>query len=199
MRLRNRLETTPRPIVGFTLLELLIVMTLLLVIGAIAIPNMVTVISNARLRGGGTSLAGLLQNSRMLAVKENKTKTTHFTVLGNGPVAYVKNPTDASAISRTDPQAQLGAPLTRFVTPTGSGAPPALDSTTLGFTPVTDDPSFNSRGLPCLYASGICTNTGFIFYFKDTRPYGASGWIAVSISPAGRIKRWVWNRTAWGD
>jgi prepilin-type N-terminal cleavage/methylation domain-containing protein len=199
MRLRTLQKSDAGRHSGFTLLELLIVVTLMLVIGAIAIPNMVTIISNARLRGGGTNLSGLFQNARMLAVKENKTKTTHFTVLGNGPVAYVKNPTDSSNVLTTDPQAQLGAPLTRFTTPSGSGAPAALTTTELGFTPATDDPSFNSRGLPCIYASGICTTSGFIYYFKDRRPYGASGWIAVSISPAGRIKRWVWNRTFWGD
>jgi Tfp pilus assembly protein FimT len=184
---------------GFSLLELAVGVLLVMVLGVIAIPNMVMVISNVRLRGGATTLSGLLQSCRMIAVKENRTKTTRFTVLSSGPVAYVKGAADASGISKTDPQAQLGVPLTKFTTPTGLGAPAALTSTELGFTAATTDPSFNSRGLPCSYSAGNCTNSGFAYYFKDVRPLGRSGWTAVSISPAGRIKQWFWNGTTWGD
>src|SRR5687767_8084581 len=93
---------------GFSLLDLAVVVLLLMVLGVIAIPNMVMVISNARLRGGATTLSGLLQSCRMIAVKENRTKTTRFTVLSSGPVAYVKGAADASGLVKTDPQAQLG-------------------------------------------------------------------------------------------
>jgi len=191
---RNRVSTRR----GFSLLELLIVVAILMVLGIIAIPNMMIVISNARLLGGGTNLSGLLQNSRALAIGKNATMTTHFTVLGSGPVAYVKEANDTSALSDKDPQVQLGAPLTKVTTPSGPGAPVALTSGELGFTPVTTDPSFNSRGLPCAYSAGVCPTSGFVYYFRDFRSMGKSGWIAVSISPAGRIKRWVHSGTSWG-
>ena len=183
---------------GFSLLELLVVVSVLMVISIIAIPNMMTVISNARLQGGGTNLSGLLQNSRALAIGQNTTMTTHFTVLGNGPVAFVKQADDAPVLAHLDPQVQLGAPLIKEDPPLGAGAPAALTSTELGFTAVTTDPSFNSRGLPCAYWMGVCTTTGFVFYFRDNRSMGKSGWIAVSISPAGRIKRWMFSGTSWG-
>ena len=184
---------------GFSILEVLIVVSVLLILGIIGIPNMMTVISNARLQGGGTSLSGLLQNTRMQAVKKNVTMTAHFTVLGNGPVAYAKQATDTSSLTASDPQAQLGAPLTKMAsTPTGSGAPAALTTAELGFTAVTTDPSFNSRGLPCVYSSpGNCANSGFVYYFRDSRPSGKTGWIAVSISPAGRIRRWTYSSGSW--
>jgi len=183
---------------GFSILEVLIVVSILLILGIIAIPNMMTVISNARLQGGGTSLSGLLQSTRMQAVKKNITMSTHFTVLGNGPVAYAKPATDSSSLAATDPQAQLGAPLTKMTsTPTGPGAPAALTTTELGFTAVTTDPSFNSRGLPCVYSGGNCASSGFVYYFKDSRPQGKTGWIAVSISPAGRIRRWTYSGGSW--
>jgi len=183
---------------GFSLLEMLIVVAILLVLGIIAIPNMMIVISNARLQGGGTNLSGILQNSRSLAIGKNATMTTHFTILGNGPVAYVKEANDVSALNDKDPQVQLGAPLTKVTTPTGPGAPAALTTTELGFTAGTTDPSFNSRGLPCAYSGGVCPTSGFVYYFRDFRSMGKSGWIAVSISPAGRIKRWIYSGTSWG-
>jgi Tfp pilus assembly protein FimT len=180
---------------GFSLLELIVVTFILIVIGVIALPNMVNVVSNARLHGGATSLSAMLQNCRMLAVKENKTKTTYFDIMANGPVAYVKNATDVNtALASGDPQVQLGTPLTRYVTPTGADAPTTLDP---GFTASTGNPSFNPSGLPCAYSGGNCTNSGFVYYFKDRRPMGKSGWAAVSISPAGRIKRWFWDGSNW--
>src|SRR5688572_18919101 len=127
---------------GFTLLELAIVVLILMVVGTIAIPSMVNVISNSRLRGGATNLSGLLQNCRMMAVKENRTKTTRFTIMSNGPVAYVKNASDTAGILAKDAQIQLGTPLTKK-DPTELGTIPQLTTTELGFTAVSTDPSFN--------------------------------------------------------
>src|SRR6185436_9644065 len=92
---------------GFSLIELLIVLGIILALIAIGVPSMATIISNARLSGGVTNLSGLLQNCRMIAIKENKVKSTHFTVMSNGPVAYVKNAADTSELVKTDTQAQL--------------------------------------------------------------------------------------------
>ena len=150
-----------------------------------------------------TSLGGVLQNCRMLAVKQNRTMSTHFqsTAYGSltGLIAYVKLATDTSAETTADSQVQLEEPVTRVITPSGPGAPAAMDITTLGFTPQTGDPSFNTTGLPCSYSGGACTNYGFIYYFHDSRPQAQMGWAALSISPAGRLKKWYWNGSSWTD
>jgi prepilin-type N-terminal cleavage/methylation domain-containing protein len=198
-RKKGGLRTPVKKSRGFSILELLIVVSVIAVLGIIAIPNMMTVISNARLLGGGTNLSGLLQNCRMLAVKQNTTMTAHFTVLGNGPVAFAKQADAGNTLATTDPQIQLGAPLVMVTPPSGPGAPAALTTSELGFTAVSTDPSFNSRGLPCAYSGGNCPSAGFVYYFRDNRPLGQSGWIAVSVSPAGRIRRWVYSGTVWGS
>jgi prepilin-type N-terminal cleavage/methylation domain-containing protein len=185
---------------GFSLIELSVVIVISLIVGMIAIPNMVTVISNARLHAGLTSISGLLQASRMLAVKQNQTMTAHFGPLDDDTlVAWAKPANDDSDRVATDLQAEWEAPVERKDTPDGVGAPPVIENSVLGFTPQTTEPSFNTRGLPCVYAGGPCANEGFLFYFKDTSRKGNQGWAALSISPAGRIKKWFWTGSAWVD
>ena len=185
---------------GFTLLEVIIVAAIGMVITATALPNMTTAISNMRMRSSMTSLAGVLQNSRMLAVKQNRHMTTYFDPNTYGVIAYVKLASDTSVTyTAADSQVVLEAPVVRVLAPSGLGAPPALDTTVLGFTPETSNPSFNPTGLPCSYLSGLCANHGFAYYFHDTRPQGQMGWAALSISPAGRLKKWYWNGSAWTD
>ena len=185
---------------GFTLLESLIVVGIAAIVTVTAVPKMSTVIANAKLRASMTSLSGLLQNTRMVAVQQNRTKTTRFSGgTTTRLMGFVKNAGDTSALTTTDAQVEMEAPITKLTAPSGTGAPAEISTTVLGFTPDIDEPSFNSRGLPCEYASGICTNKGFIYYFKDNRIAGAGGWAAISVSPAGRIKRWFYNGSAWTD
>jgi Tfp pilus assembly protein FimT len=185
---------------GFSLFEVLVVAGIGTIVTVTAIPNMITGISNMRLRSSMTSLAGVMQNCRMLAVKQNQTMTTHFSPQTNGVVAFVKLASDPSTYTVHDSQVELEAPVMEVTTPSGPNAPPAVDSTTLGFSsPLTSDPSFNTVGLPCSWNAGSCANHGFIYYFHDQRPQGKQGWAALSISPAGRLKKWYWNGSAWTD
>ncbi len=183
---------------GFSILEVAIVSSIVMVLAVIATPNMINVVSNARLRGAATSLSGLLQNSRATAAKLNRTETVRFVSVSMGPYAYVKDANSTSTtLETTDPQVQLGAPIIQMTTPNGGVS--ELDSTTLGFTALTypELPSFNPWGMPCKYSGGNCVSNGYVFYFTDTRRN--NGWTAVSISPAGRVKQWFWYGTAWGS
>jgi prepilin-type N-terminal cleavage/methylation domain-containing protein len=185
---------------GFTMVELLVVMTIVLCISAFAIPNFMVGIANLRLRSGMSSLSALMQNCRMQAIKKNRNTSVHFTIMSGGPTAFIKDSTAGTTIANTDQQIQMGAPVIMNQAPSGTDAPSLLGNTELGFDPNTSDPAFNPRGLPCLYDSGSCTpNVGFVFYFTDTRPLGKNGWGAVTISPAGHVKTWMWNGTSWGN
>ncbi len=184
---------------GFSLVEILMVVAISLVLSTIAIANIAAVVSSSRIHAGISSMSGLLQNCRMLAVKKNKTLTAHLTQNGSTLMGYVKDATDSSPLSNADSQVKWEAPVVRMATPTGPGAPGVLSSAVLGYTPQSVDISFNSRGLPCVYASGVCTNYGFLYYFKDTSRTGSKGWAALSISPAGKIKKWFWNNYIWTD
>jgi prepilin-type N-terminal cleavage/methylation domain-containing protein len=192
---QHAVVTTSR---GFSLVELLMVVAITLILSTIAIANIASVVSSSRIRAGISSMSGLFQNCRMLAVKKNKTMTAHVTTVGaDSLLGYVKEATDTSELAATDSQVKWEAPVIRMSSPTGPGAPDTITTAMLGFTPQTGDISFNSRGLPCAYSSGVCTNHGFLYYFKDTSRVGAKGWAALSVSPAGKIKKWFWNINSW--
>jgi Tfp pilus assembly protein PilE len=190
---------------GFSLQELMVVVAIGLTITVVAVPVMSNAIANMRLRSSISSLSGLLQNTRSIAVQQNTTKTACHLNRSAPPyslVYFVKNATDCTTatVATTDPQVELEAPITPYTTPSGTGAPAAIPNGSLGLTsnPATSDPSFNSRGLPCSYSSGTCTtNAAFIQYYKDNRISGSGGWAAISISPSGRIKRWFWDGSSW--
>jgi len=190
---------------GFSFPELLIVVGVGLIITVVAVPVMSNAIANMKLRGNMTSLSGLLQNTRAIGVQQNAAKTACHINSSDPPyslIYFVKSVTDCTTatVDTTDPQVELEAPIIPYATPSGPGAPPPMDNATLGSlsTPLTSDPSFNSSGLPCSYSGGTCTpNTAFIQYFKDSRFGGSGGWAAISISPAGRIRRWFFSGSVW--
>jgi prepilin-type N-terminal cleavage/methylation domain-containing protein len=190
---------------GFTMLEVLLVVSIGLIITAIGLPVMSNAIAMTKLRSSMTTVSGLLQNTRMVAVQQNKTKTAchyNWTTPPYGLIYFAKDAVDCTtspAPVETDPQVELQAPISAMATPAGPGAPSAIPNSTLGLTasPLTSDPSFNSRGLPCAYSSGTCSGNAFIQYFKDNRIGGSGGWSAITVSPAGRINRWFWNGSTW--
>jgi prepilin-type N-terminal cleavage/methylation domain-containing protein len=184
---------------GFSLLELVVVMAMSLVVAAVAAPNVMNTLANARLRSGISTVSGAVQSTRMLAVKNNKTYTARYTTNSSGAVVYTDLDNNGS-FDVGEPIAQLGSTVSLSSLPV-SGTPSALDSTLLGFTPTTGvPPSFNSRGIPADCSSSPCTpNQGFVYYFTDQRPLNGNGWAALSITPAGRIKVWIWNGSSWSD
>lgn len=202
-----RFVADTRPEAGFSLLEVLLVVGIGMIVTAVGFPIMSNAIANMRLRSSMTSVSGMLQSTRMVAVHDNKTKTACHYNWSVAPYSLVYFAKDAVTCSgsilpvETDPQVELQAPITPMAIPSGAGSPTAITDGQLGVSldPLTTDPSFNSQGLPCAYASGTtcATNNSFIQYFKDNRIGGAGGWAAISISPAGRINRWFWNGSSW--
>src|SRR5262245_9012842 len=118
---------------GFTLLEVLIVVAIFVIVTAIAVPNVTAVLSNARMRASITSFSGVLQSTRMLAVKENRTMTTHMLTQSGGLVAWAKDATE-SDLSVHDSQIEMEAPIEEMATPAGPGAPSTISTSVLGFT-----------------------------------------------------------------
>jgi prepilin-type N-terminal cleavage/methylation domain-containing protein len=182
---------------GMSLVEVLIVTAISLTISAAAIPKVFTTLANVELRGAAHSSAGLMQNARMLAIRDAKYRKAKYYNGTGGGIVYV-DVNDNGTSQSTEPQVQMGTTVFGSTAPTGMGvgAVTALTATELNFTPVTTTAvMFSPIGQPCS-AIGTCS-VGMVVYLKDTRTMGAPGWSAVSISPAGRVVTWMWDGSAW--
>ena len=194
---------------GFSLVELLIVITIIMVISALAMPNVIRGIGSLRLRGAGSNLSGILQRGRIVAVRTNRIQLVYMNPANvNGArLIYVDGPPYNATPDATEPLVQIPdsveiqtdasqTPISTFITNSNS---------LVGFTatgPNTSYMAFNARGLPCtpVLAAGVpstCNATqGYLYFFRSTGAFGGQ-WICISVTPAGRIRVWSWDGTNW--
>jgi len=175
---------------GYSLLELMVALAMVMVLTTMAVPAVTTAISDAQLRSAAGGLAGTLQKARMISASADRAYALR---LSGSSTVYI----DLNGNSTLDASEMVNLlRLPRGVVIDASA--PALNA---GFgTSVLGLPGFDPRGLPCAVSSGTCTfnqGTGFVVYLRQDRPFGATSWAAVSVSPAGRIKTWMWSGTAW--
>jgi type II secretory pathway pseudopilin PulG len=192
---------------GFSLLELIAVVGILMVVAALAIVNVQRAVRIVRLNGAETNYSNLLQNARMRAVKDDKYYTVLTDTVPNPPIAYV----DLNGSGTYD----VGEPMTVFLkdtTPAAFGAGPGLANLKTQFLPPSPSgqaslaagggpPTFGSRGLPCTPVAGAGGSTcpyltppnftpvAFVTFIQG--PNG--GWAAVTVTPAGRIRQWAYG------
>jgi len=78
---------------GFSLVEITLVVFVMSVLAAITVPNVMLTVSNVKLRGTAADLAGLMQQARIMAAKNNPQNppayAIKFAVLNGTPSAYV--------------------------------------------------------------------------------------------------------------
>lgn len=186
---------------GFSLVELMTVVAIILIVAAIAMPAIQRINVTYQMNAAGHSAAGLLQQARLQAVKSNQpayaqytTTTTPNMVFVNGDptvTTYAIGNPDVILSSRISFQtagmpdhSQLKAYL--GVTPVTAGSPSLQTGTAIGF---------NARGLPCLEGAtpAVCQQQDaggatpvFIWFISD----GNGAWGAITVTAAGRIKSW---------
>ena len=73
---------------GFSLVELLIVVAIIVIMAAVALPNIGRYIRNYRIKAATQQIAGELQSARMKAVSKNVNLGVVFAILSNNPATY---------------------------------------------------------------------------------------------------------------
>lgn len=65
---------------GFTLLELMVALAIAAVLASVAVPNMIAYRSNQRLSAAARQILGVMQETRMLAIKEGREIVVRFDI-----------------------------------------------------------------------------------------------------------------------
>ena len=186
------------------MVEVMIVLAIIMVISAMAAPNIISSLRLVKLRGATSPMINLFEQARMLAVRNNRGYVVKPTVV-NGTTFWYISPNTTTAISTALPQVALPQGISL------AAAPPS--QTSLGNSianpnsytnPNQDGPAFNSRGLPCYVnaAESGCQNfvspnyANFVYYLQDNG-FGGTLYTAITISPTGKIKAWNWDGSSW--
>jgi prepilin-type N-terminal cleavage/methylation domain-containing protein len=187
---------TPKKTSGFSLLELVIVLAMVLILAAIAVPRLMSTVSDISLRYAASDLSGLIQSTRIQAVRKNTFYTIQQGNLPSGMFAYYLDLPKTGVYANGDPTLPFGTSLT--IHPgIGSGAPNEGAFTAgLNFTvnPGAAPISFNARGLPCIAAPNSCPQTpgqGFVVFMSKATVLGGVPWAAVVINPSGHVQLWT--------
>jgi len=204
---------------GFSLVELTVVLIIVFIVAALAIPSIVSSLRTAHLRGAASDFAGLLEQARISAIQNNRYYSTYILAAsGNQPQeAYVdllpQSLTGASgnggtSVAAGDPSVVISSDVTQQPVANAPNTDnlksqllPSITSVTPTDTSVTAA-TFGPRGLPCtpvtLTGGTVCDSSGgptaFWTFFQNST---TGAWQAVTITPAGRIKKWFYNGSAW--
>lgn len=182
---------------GFTLAELIVVVTIILVVGGLSIPNLTRAIDTSRIKGAAQTLAAAYQDARIRATQ----KDTSYQVLVSPPGIL---PAQICIDLDGDGTCNTGDPVTTFPTQvkvSNLGVPIPLSSAQLHFPAIaTEQPgapanslTWNAVGLPCQRTSPTapCTAIGWVQHLQLLRTNGDVMYAAVTVSPTGRVKTWT--------
>lgn len=174
---------------GFTLLEVIVVVSIIAVMAAIAIPALNTWGPNYRLKGAVRDVYSAMQKARILAVKTNTDTAVIF-----DPANNKYDLCDEWDVSATPPCVGNTQAFDLSTLPNGigfgHGSATASATTPPGVFPAdnvsyaSDVATFNSRGL---------CNSGYVYldHDKNTTTY------AVGSLSSGSIRMFKWQGGAW--
>ena len=195
---------------GFTLIELVVVVAVSLVVAGMAIPNFISAVRSAHLKGAVSDFSGLLQAERIRAVDGDNFYSA-YVLAGNPEQGFVDIAgKGATTIDPKDPVIQINNEVIQQ--PVGS-APQTASLKTL-FLPAnatvalydgsvaTNPITFGPRGLPCYVGGGQVCKThvaaGDVSYWIFFQDVSSTNWGAVTVTPAGRVQRWIFTGGAAG-
>jgi prepilin-type N-terminal cleavage/methylation domain-containing protein len=170
---------------GFSIVELVIVLGMMLVLSAIGLPRIVTSMSIYQLNAASTSLQNLIEVARFTAVRRNTTISLRQTLV-SGQAAFYVDLANSGAYASADPVYIV--PTTVQVAP---AAAPAAATTGLANTRALGGGciSFNSRGVVDYANCGAGVQSVWFISLGLTNNVG--GYRAITLTPMGQAKSWT--------
>jgi prepilin-type N-terminal cleavage/methylation domain-containing protein len=185
---------------GFSLLELMIVLSIAFIAAAMATMSMQRAARSVRLFEAGSDYANLLQNARIQAVKDDRFYTVRTTLSSTAPPQAYVDIGGTGTYTAPDPvmvfpQGVTPMPfasgpglanLEAMFLPSGGNALATLNTAAAG-------PTFGSRGLPCTPTAGTCSSmipTSYITFIQNQE---SGDWMAITVTPAGRVRQWQYD------
>ena len=195
---------------GFSMIEMVIVVSITMIVAAVAIPKFMQGIYDIRLRSAGTDLAGLMQQARQMAIKDNSFYPIKSLTQGGELLFYIDTSATRTSNSTANyssdfPTVQMGSGVIKTFTNPDTAA----TSTPWGFSPLPMalKPYWGAVGLPCMISGGRCVTSivsgagnstaGYQIILTDTRPMGSPSFISITASPGGRVRVWSWSGSVW--
>jgi prepilin-type N-terminal cleavage/methylation domain-containing protein len=204
MALKTELVTMKKTGAGFSLIELMVVVAIAIVVAAMAVPAVKRTITSYQLDSSVHSVASMLQQTRMAAVRTNTPYYAQYNptaALNNEAVALpATRPNPANYDGSQDPTAAIAGNV--IFQPLAQAPNHAQLDAYLGIAPDAGALiGFNARGIPCTSAAGnpfLCDTAaphGFEWFMQSNV---GGGWAAITVTPAGRIRSWRLTRTNGG-
>jgi len=177
---------------GFSVTELVVVITILLILAGIAVPEVMNAVYMSHVRGAADNLSVLIQQARMTAEQHDVTIPLYATAVGTDSVqgAFISCSASACPNAPTwqsgDAYVAYGADVSNSAQ---ASAPAELNP---GFVPEAAGTVLYLSPLGRAYKSSGVSYTmskGFVYYLSDSH----NDWAAVSVSPLGRSKVWIYT------
>jgi Tfp pilus assembly protein FimT len=183
------------------MIEIAVVLAIVMIVAAIAIPQVMNALNRMKLRGAASDFSSLIQEARILAERQNTTLAVYAGLVEtnvNGafincsitPGSSCPAGGNGSSWASTDPDIPFPSGITNG---SATSVPTVLSP---GFTTESAGTVlyFGPRGLPQKSSGGTyVSSNGVIFYLKDSK----GDWAAVSVSGAGRSKVWMLSGSTW--
>ncbi|BBO80105.1 hypothetical protein DSCO28_06710 [Desulfosarcina ovata subsp. sediminis] len=137
---------------GFTIIEVAVIVAIIGIVSAIAIPNMIGWIANGRVNSGARDVVTLIQKARIEAVRENSKVAAIFNSATGDYVAFVD---DGAGAGTAENMIQDGSERTVY----SSQLPPGVTFTGTLLGAGGGKTSFNSRAMPSYAGPIALTNS----------------------------------------
>jgi prepilin-type N-terminal cleavage/methylation domain-containing protein len=171
---------------GFSLVELVVVVAMMLTLSAIAVPSVMQSIGVYRLNVAATSLQNIAEVTRFSAIRRNTQINLRQTTL-NGQKLFYVDLNGTGSYTNTDPSYLL--PLDMQIAPPGA---PAASATQLANTQALSSSGcigFDSRGIVNYSTCG--SGTPVVWFVSIGLSSSNTGYRAVTVSPMGQAKSWT--------